>query len=252
MSINILKSTLYNIPLSFPDSLSYAGKFLQKHPVTVHPVALGATQGYPVFYLLFGLLSILAFIRFFYPATFQTLFSSFWDIGSRRETDHNSRPGWAVSLFLSFNFLVSVTLLVLVYLIKRGNLPVNDFTQARLGGMLAAIILFYYLFHQFITFMAGFLFNTKSQAVLQIKNNARWSYITGILLTPLLLVYFYSGSPLIIDIMVVILAVLLLVKWVQTARIGRTSRNIHLLHLFLYLCAVEIVPLLLLIKWGIQ
>ena len=252
MIINILKSALYIPSLPISDSLKYAGKFFQNQPVTLHPAELETVQNHGVIYLLFGLLTVLAFIRFFYPATLQTLFSSFWGSGWRRDTDNYSKPGWAVPLFLTVNFLVSTTLLLLLFFVKTGLLPAGAFTSLSFWGMVAGGVILYYLFYQLITFLAGFLFNTMKQAVLQIKNNARWIYISGILLTPMLLIFFYFDNSLMTDIIAFTVIILWIVKWIQTVRIGWAARNFNLLHLFLYLCAVEIIPLLLLIKWGIQ
>ena len=252
MSINILKSTLYNIPFPLSDSLKYAGKFFQKQPVRLHPAEVETVQGHWMIYLLFGLLTVLALIRFFYPGMLQNLFSPFWGTAGRRDTDNYSKPGRAVSLFLTINFLITATLLLQVFLVKTGLLPAGDFTSLPFWGILAAGVIFYYLLNQLITLFAGFLFNTLKQASLQLKNNARWIYVSGILLTPMLLIFFYFNNPLTTDIIIFTVAILWIVKWVQTVRIGWTARNFNLLHLFLYLCAVEIIPLLLLIKWGTQ
>jgi hypothetical protein len=247
-----LKSALYILFPSISDSLQYAGKFLQKQPVALHPVELESVQDHGVIYLLFGLLTLLAFIRFFYPATLETLFSSFGGTGVRRDAENYNKPGWVVPLFLTINFLISTTLLLKVFFIKTGLLSARAFESPSLWGIIAGGVIFYYLFYQLITFLAGFLFNTMKQAVLQIKNNARWVFVSGILLTPMLLIYFYFNSILMTDIMILTVVILWVIKWIQTVRIGWTARNFNLLHLFLYLCAVEIMPLLLLIKWGIQ
>jgi len=114
------------------------------------------------------------------------------------------------------------------------------------------VVILFYLFNQFFTFLIGFIFNTSNEARQQMRNTTLWAYITGIFLTPLLLIYFYTNSILVSDFMVIILAILILFKWFQTVRIGLTTRNYHLLHLFLYLCAVEIAPLFLLVKMGIR
>ncbi len=244
-----MESILYNISPVVSDSLKYAGRFLQTQTVKIRPETLEVAGGHGVFYVLFGLLALLAFLRFFYPDSLETLFISFWSAPSGRETDSYGKRGWAVPLFLILNFLVSVTLLLLIFLIKKGLLPADDFTQLPLWGVLSGAVVLYYILLQFITFLAGFIFNVKNQASQQLRNNARWIQVTGILLTPLLLVYFYSGSTWMTDIMVVTVFFVLAAKWFRTVRIGWISHNFSLLHIFLYLCAVEIVPLLLLVKW---
>ncbi len=216
------------------------------HPQVVHPA------GHIVFYVLFGLLAFIAFVRFFYPYAFRSVFSSFVQTSSFRPADNTAKSGLVVQLFLIFNFFISVTLLALTELVRLHIFSADVYHLPELWGTTMGVVILFYLFNQFFTFLVGFIFNTSNQARQQMKNTALWAYITGIFLTPLLLIYFYTNSILVSDFMVIILAVLILFKWFQTIRIGLTTRNYHLLHLFLYLCAVEIAPLFLLVKMGIR
>ncbi len=235
-------------PLS--DSLEFAGKFIQQQVVPVHPVAIGEHPGHTVYYVLFGLLLMLAFIRFFYPAIFGAVFSLFSGTASRRDADNYSKPGWAVPVLLTVNFVVSMSLLVLVLLIRWKHLPNATFTDPRYWAVITGAVIFFYFFLQTANYLTGFVFNTSKQAAMQIKNTAFWIYTSGIILTPLLLIYFYSGYFLVVDTMILLLGALLVLKWVQTFRIGLSLKGFLPLHIFLYLCAVEIVPLLLLVKTG--
>jgi uncharacterized membrane protein YdcZ (DUF606 family) len=227
-----------------------AGRFLQQQSMPVHPVFIQNHPGHTVYYILFGLLTLLAFIRFFYPSALTSLFSLFWGRASRRDEDNYSRPGWFVPLFLTVNFIVGFSLLVLVLLIRWQHLPAKTFSDPHYWVVITGGIILFYLFLQTMHFLAGVVFDTMKEASLQIKNTALWIYVSGIFLTPLLLIYFYSGREFIVDITVALLGLLLLLKWVQTFRIGLSLKGYHPLHIFLYLCTVEIVPLLLLVKTG--
>ncbi len=244
-------SASYNNTPPISDSLEFAGKFIQQQSVSIQPVAIEGHSGHLVYYVLFGLLALLAFIRFFYPATFGAVFSLFSGSASRRDADNYSKPGWAVPLFLSVNFIVSFSLLILVLLIRWKYLPGKAFTDPYHWAVITGSVVAFYLFVQIAHFLTGVIFDTSKQASLQIKNTAFWMYTSGIVLTPLLLVYFYSGNFLVVDSMVFTLSVLLVFKWIQTFRIGLSLKGFLPLHIFLYLCAVEIVPLLLLVKTGI-
>ena len=110
------------------------------------------------------------------------------------------------------------------------------------------MVVAFYLFNQLSTFLIGFAFDTRGRTSMQMKNNAVWAYINGLFLTPLLLIYFYTQNSFLFGIMIAGLIILLLFKWVQTVKIGLATQNFNMLHLFLYLCAVEIIPLFLLVK----
>lgn len=246
-----MESALYHISTTIPDSLEIAGKFLQKRAVQLHPHLIQPSQDHVIFYVLFGLLTIFAFIRFFYPSALRAILSLFSGTGSRRVADNYNKSGLVVPLFLIINFFVSMTISILVALVRIGVFPSEVFSLPQFWVAVAGAVILFYLFNQLLTFLAGFIFNTMEQASIQIKNTAFWAYFSGMLLTPLLLIYFYSKNSLILDFIMVTMVVILMFKWFQTIRVGLTTRNYHLLHLFLYLCAVEIVPLFLLVKVSI-
>jgi hypothetical protein len=231
---------------SIPDTLRYAGHFLQNHAIKMQPQWIQHAHNQSTILILLGLLGFFGFLRFFYPSAVRATLSPGGLPGSRQATDKYSRQGWMIPLFLTVNFIVSLTLFVEIALIKTAPYP--D-TFSSLWKIALAVALFYIL-EQILTLLAGFIFNTRSQARLQVKNTAFWAYASGIILTPLLLFYLYSGRYFLIEFMAITLAGILVFKWFQTFRIGLTGSDYHLLHLFLYLCTVEIVPLIIVVKTG--
>ncbi len=230
------------------DSLHGIGTFFQKQPVVINPQLIRAAGSDWIFYLLFGLLLLIAFIRFLYPAAITVLLSWFSGTGFRKSADNYSKPGLLVPSFLMLNFVISITLLIIVIRVKAGaSLDVIS-SSPQFWLFAAGGIVGFFLYNQISAFLIGFVFDTGNQTSMQIKNNIMWAYVSGLFLTPLLLIYFYTQSDLLLDVMVAGLIILLLFKWFQTVKVGLFTRNYNVLHLFLYLCAVEIVPLFLLVK----
>ncbi len=230
------------------DSLQGAKMFLQEHVVNIRPHIIHFVNDNLIYYVLFGLLTLFAFIRFFYPAATRTVLSWFSGKGLRRSEDNFSKPGLLVPLFLTFNFFVSITIMAFVILVKMGVMSADIYSSPQFWAVAAGAVVAFYLFNQLSTFLIGFIFDTRDRASVQMKNNAAWAYINGLFLTPLLLIYFYTQNGFLLGIMIVGLIILLLFKWFQTVKIGLTTQNFNMLHLFLYLCAVEIMPLFLLVK----
>ena len=230
------------------DSLQGAKMFLQEHVVNIWPQMIHPANDNRIYYVLFGLLTLFAFIRFFYPAATRTILSWFSGTGLRRSEDNFSKPGLLVPLFLMLNFFVSVAIMAFVVLVKMGIMPASIYFLPQFWAAAAGAVVAFYLFNQLSTFLIGFAFDTRDQTSMQMKNNAVWAYINGLFLTPLLLIYFYTQNGFLFGIMIVGLIILLLFKWFQTVKIGLTTQNFNMLHLFLYLCAVEIIPLFLLVK----
>ena len=230
------------------DSLQGVGTFFQKQAVVVHPQLLHTSGSNWIFYMLFGLLLLMAFIRFFYPSATRAVFSWFSGTGFRKSDDNYSKPGLLVPSFLILNFIITLTLLFIVVSMRAGegldNLSLSiHFWQYAAGGIVG-----FFLYNQISVFLVGFVFDSVGQASMQMKNNAAWAYVSGLFLTPLLLIYFYTQSTFLFDIMIGGLVILLLLKWFQTVKVGLATGNFNVLHLFLYLCAVEIIPLFLLVK----
>ncbi len=230
------------------DSLQGAEMFFQKHVVNIQPQIIHSANNNLIFYVLFGLVTLFAFIRFFYPAATRTVLSWFSGKGLRRSEDNFSKPGLLVPIFLTLNFFVSVVIMAFVVLVKMGIMSADIYSSPQFWAVAAGAVVAFYLFNQLSTFLIGFVFDTRDRASVQMKNNAVWAYINGLFLTPLLLIYFYTQNGFLFGIMIVGLIILLLFKWFQTVKIGLTAQNFNMLHLFLYLCAVEIIPLFLLVK----
>lgn len=230
------------------DSLHGVGTFFQKQPIAVHPQLIYTSGNNWIFYMLFGLLLLIAFIRFFYPSATRAVLSWFSGTGFRKSDDNYSKPGLLVPSFLILNFIITFTLLVVVVRMYAGGRPGNISSPIQFWLFAAGGIVGFFLYNQISAFLIGFVFDTAGQASMQMKNNAAWAYVSGLFLTPMLLIYFYTLNSFLLGIMMAGSVILLLFKWFQTVKVGLTARSFNALHLFLYLCAVEIIPLLLLIK----
>jgi len=230
------------------NSLHGVGTFFQKQPIVIHPQLIHASGNNWIFYMLFGLLMLIAFIRFFYPSATRAVFSWFSGTGFRKSDDNYSKPGMLVPAFLILNFIITLSLLIVVVRLKSGGRLDNISSSIQFWLFAAGGIFGFFLYNQISAFLIGFVFDAADEASIQLKNNATWAYVSGLFLTPLLLIYFYTRNGFLFDIIVVGLILLLLFKWFQTAKVGLSARNFNTLHLFLYLCAVEIIPLFLLIK----
>jgi hypothetical protein len=115
------------------------------------------------------------------------------------------------------------------------------------AGVLAAVYMIKYL----VTLFDGWVFNARQAA-------ANYSFIVflinrfaGIVLLPLvLLAAFYNGETQIVmfTIMAGVLVFLLLYRYLLSLTVVRKNLKMSALHFFIYLCAVELMPLLVIYK----
>jgi hypothetical protein len=113
--------------------------------------------------------------------------------------------------------------------------------------VLALIYIFKYIFLKFM----GWVFNASEQAstygfIVFLVNK-----VIGLALLPLLLLLAFSGGviqevALTLGASVVVL--LLIFRYIVSLTIIRRALSVHPLHFFIYLCAVELMPMLILYK----
>jgi hypothetical protein len=114
--------------------------------------------------------------------------------------------------------------------------------------ILSAIYAVKFLFLRF----SGWVFNVKAASSTYIFIVFMINKIIGILLIPFLLILAFS-SPAIVQtatiLSLILVGILLLYRYLISMGTIRQDLKVNALHFFLYLCAVEVLPLLLIYKF---
>ncbi|MEN9686826.1 MAG: hypothetical protein RLZZ28_2612 [Bacteroidota bacterium] len=202
-----------------------------------------------LFYLLVAIVFVLAFIRAIFPKYFRNLFLLFFQTSIRqKQTRDQLLQDNLASLLINLLFVISMGL-YFTLLIKYHNWSEAPFWWLALGSVsiLTGIYLLKYLFLLF----TGWVFNTAEAASSYIFVVFLVNKILGILIIPVLLIIAFS-TPEIVTIAVTISFGLILLffayrYWISFAAI-RNKLNVNALHFLLYLCAVELLPLVLIYK----
>jgi hypothetical protein len=205
-----------------------------------------------IFYILFGLIALFAIIKFYYSRDLKTLVSALGRNTSRQENESSTKAGFMVPMFLFVNFLVAMGLLLLAvnekfHVINTENIPIFNFFL--IAGL---VVLGYYLFNEFTILFVGFLFGTSKQALLHAKTGSYLVYILGIILTPVLIIYFFTGLDFLLYLAGTSIVLAVLFKWTLLLRNSYSLNHYTPFHIILYLCGLEIIPIMLLIKVGMM
>ena len=99
----------------------------------------------------------------------------------------------------------------------------------------------------FIRFLS-FIFRTRQTSREYILNILIFNILTGILLLPLLVITVYQKSVIFLWICMIIFVLFLFFQLVRGFLIGISIRKFSYLFLFVYLCSLEILPLVVLMK----
>lgn len=223
--------------------------FLPPSGVAISEIQLVSTQYDWITYLLFGLLFGIALIWYFMPERLLSIFNFPSDSSSKRLKDsgYNS-PGFLLSFFLFINYLITFSLFIFLVFKPVALVSFKNISDTSLLFYIAALILIFYLFRLIFIRLNGFLFKTKAISKQQHLIYVNVDNLMGILLIPTILLVMYSTTNVFILLGIFVVLIIHLFRWLQTFILGKSIAGFSVLHLFMYLCTLEIIPLLVLIK----
>ncbi|MCR5444075.1 MAG: DUF4271 domain-containing protein [Bacteroidales bacterium] len=137
-------------------------------------------------------------------------------------------------------------------------LPVHQMALAGTGfvGYLilaVALVLAYFLRNGVIRLLAA-VFDNSEAAGLYIASNYLYHFTLATATLPLLLLFFYMpfGKSVVLYMVAALVIIEFLIRLFRGLKLFLTQSRNSQFYLFYYLCIVEIVPILLLIKWLIE
>lgn len=236
-----------------PDSAAIAQQitesFLPPSGIAISEAQLVNIQYDWITYLLIGLSFSIALIWYFIPERLLSIFNFPSDSSSKRLKDsgYNS-PGFLLSFFLFFNYLITFSLFIFLVLKQVAVVSYKNISDYSLLFYIPGFIIIFYLFRLIFIRLSGFLFKTKIISKQQQLIYVNVDNLMGIILIPTILLIMYSNTNAFILLGIFIVLIIHLFRWLQTFILGKSIAGFSLLHLFMYLCTLEIIPLLVLIK----
>jgi len=206
-----------------------------------------------LYYAILALFFLYAFVANMYPQYFPKLFSQFSQsslrmLQNREQLLQNS----LASLLMNIGFILSFSLMSTLLIFNRHLLPLS-FWQ----GFLYISLFFTALYvGKFICLqLAAYTFNTQEIIQTYLFVVFMINKVLGVLLLPFVLILAFA-KPLFYPIAMVgaaVLSVLLILyRYLFSLTTVRNKLHISSFHFFLYLCAFEILPLLILYKLIVQ
>ncbi len=113
------------------------------------------------------------------------------------------------------------------------------------------VLIFYYIFKQIIITLLGQLFKQKDLAKLTAFFSLLFDKTFGFVITPFVIIshfFIFDVSNIILIMVLVMFILFFLLKLFWFFKLGRSSFGISSFYIFLYLCIIEISPVLLLTK----
>lgn len=201
-----------------------------------------------IFYLLAGFLALFAFIKYYSFRDQKPLYSLWGKSPVKQDGDNRGKVSFIVAVFLFLNFLLSIGLLVVAVNQKFHIFPALQIPVFNVFVLAVLATLGYYLVNVISILVVSFLFGVSEQAGWYAKTGSRLVFNLGIVLLPLLLFYFFTAWDILLYLSVGVVVVFVLFKWITLLRMGDSVDHYTIFHNILYLCALEIIPIMLLIK----
>jgi hypothetical protein len=202
-----------------------------------------------LFYALLFLVVFAAFIRVAFPKYFESLFQLFFQTSFRqKQTREQLLQDNLPSLLMNVLFILSTGMLIAL-LAQQYNWVVMNFWWLLLYscGILFIIYSVKYLFLLFFRWVFDVQSSTNTYLFIVFLTNK----VLGILCIPFsLIVAFAAAKIAAIAVSVIACTVIILLIYRYVASLGtiRSTLKVNALHFFLYLCAVEAMPLILMYK----
>jgi hypothetical protein len=159
-----------------------------------------------------------------------------------------NKAGMIINVLLYVNFIIVIPISIM--LVFNNLIPnyLNLGISANTLLLLIAIITVYILFRQIFVSATAWLFATKTMGRAHNKLLNNLEKTLGIIILPILFVFIYTNSSLLIGFGVLFILLFIISRWVFTMAIGLRITKFSWFHIILYLCTLEIIPFLLVIK----
>lgn len=194
---------------------------------------------------LFCCLLLFTWVRTTNPQKIPSLVSGFFKGGV---TEEKTITPDSIALFAIF--ICSASLLI-VQVLQVYNIKTR-FTTPEEFFVLSMVLLAYYFLKTVALFLCGTIFRVESEARDYINEIYSSANLAAVGLFPAAVVLTFVNNIHIITVEKGILASLLMLFAYRTVKmfILMMNKGLHIVYLFLYLCALEVIPLIILFEYG--
>lgn len=202
-----------------------------------------------LFYLMSAIILCLACIRSGFGKYFRNLFLLFFQTSLRHKQNREQllQDNFA-SLLMNLLYFTS-TGLYITLIIRHKHLVTAPFWL--LGLLSAAVLVLIYFGKYIFLLFAGWVFNTREATSAYIFIVFMVNKVLGVALVPFLVLLSFTDS-IVADVAITVslgmIGLMFVYRYLVSFSALRNKLKVNALHFFLYLCAVEVLPLLLIYK----
>jgi hypothetical protein len=227
----------------------FIGSFIQSSTHEIVPALNTPSSTDYISYILLFLITGIALIWSFMPERLFSVFNISTKKGFSRKGDAAIKtPGLAISLFFFLNFIFNFSIFLFLLLKNLAPELVPGMNSLMIIAYIVVAILIFYLFRLLYIRSSGFIFRTNEKSRQQLNIYINTENAFGILLIPILMLSLYTSYQYVLFAGILLFIIFLVIRWIKTFFIGISIGGFTVLHLILYLCTLEIIPVLIVIK----
>lgn len=203
------------------------------------------------FFILFGLVAFSIAIKVFFSNYFHSLFQSniYFSVASKL-TRESSLVWNRLFLMLDLVFFISIPLALFIAIDYMGIVDNLDFDSKIIALFALGGLIIFRVFRILASSLVGFL--SRQPTTFEFLNHNQFIFprTLGIILTPLMVLIIYSPrefSYWVFYFMLFIVGVAILLRLTRTIQVF-LFKGFSIFYIILYLCALEIIPILLVYK----
>ena len=203
-----------------------------------------------LFYALIGVFLFLGVLKTIYPTYFRSLYRSFFrPANNKLQSKENVSQNNVSSLLFNLFFVISAGLCISLWAKYTGVLTKIPFWL--LWCYASLILVIAYLIKYLVILLSGWVFDMQQEATSYNHIVFLVNKVIGLAILPLILLLAFPTNTIITTAATITLSViglLLIYRYVISFSIIRSSLKVSPLHFFIYLCAIEVVPILIIYK----
>lgn len=225
------------------------GTFFRNSGVDIVEVPIRINYGEWIMYIVLVLLALIAVTWYFAPERIRTIL--YFSVGKAKQERKGlsvNPPGIVINTLMFLNYLIALT--IFIFLVTKQFLPlyITRLSTEEFIVSVTAIILAVFFYRLIHMAFSGFIFNTQTASHTQIAFYRKVNFSLGILLVPMIFFIILTGAKFLLAAGLIILLSAQILKWVQTFFIGISIPGFSVFHLIMYLCTLEIIPVVVLIR----
>ncbi|HSV87455.1 MAG TPA: DUF4271 domain-containing protein [Bacteroidales bacterium] len=230
---------------------SFYGVDNMLHPneFNIRPIETQTTSNW-VFWLMILCLGGFSYARMFFPYRSRQYFKAIFGIRNFNQFEReggyfDEPPAW---VFFG-NFVLIFSLLVVQTFSQTDLIVVReDISDLALFGVITSMVLLFFLLKFLATSFIAWVFQTRGATSAYTRNIYLFNNCSGVVLLPVVIYNAYNPTMAALYVGWLFIIVINVFKVYRGAVLGNTRSGYSPYYLFLYLCTVELIPLLLIAK----